>query len=169
MREQTIYILKCAFFVAVVGTLMHFLYDFTGHNFFAGLISPTSESTWEHMKLVFFPMAVGNIWLYRKLKYIDVSNPEGALLTGTLSGTWLIPILFYSYKGILGFGITAIDIATFYISVILAYLFIWHTFSAKWKKSCINTLFILCIIQLLAFIYFSYHPGNIGIFVPPAK
>ena len=167
MQEQRKYVLKSAFFVAIVGTLLPFLYNFTGQHFLAGLISPTNESTWEHMKLIFFPMLVANLWLYRKLASTNDSVSEGPLLAGILLGTWLIPVLFYTYKGILGYDVSVLDIATFYISVTLSYLFIWHTFSSKWKKSYINTLFALCFIQLLAFLFYFYHPGTIGIFVPP--
>ena len=43
-------------FVLITGTISHFIYDWSGQNYILGLIFPTNESTWEHMKLVFFPM-----------------------------------------------------------------------------------------------------------------
>ncbi len=43
-------------FVIVLGTLMHFMYNWSGKHPFAGLIAPVNESVWEHMKLLFFPM-----------------------------------------------------------------------------------------------------------------
>ncbi len=42
-------------FVSLIGTLLHFLYDLTGYKLTA-LFSAVNESTWEHMKLIFFPM-----------------------------------------------------------------------------------------------------------------
>lgn len=168
MNKQCKYIIITAVIVSVIGTLQHFLYDLSGHNFLVGLFCPTNESTWEHMKLVFFPMFLCNICLNNKLKSTGV-HPEGQLLMSSLIGTWLIPFLFYTYRGILGFGISAADIATFYISVILAYLFVWHTINSLWKKSCITALYILCFIQLFAFILFSYTDCRLGIFVPPVK
>ena len=43
-------------FTAVFGTLSHFFYDWSNENVLIGLISPVNESTWEHMKLLFFPI-----------------------------------------------------------------------------------------------------------------
>ena len=42
--------------VAALGTLFHFAYDFTGQNRLIGLFVAINESTWEHMKLLFFPL-----------------------------------------------------------------------------------------------------------------
>ncbi len=41
---------------SIGGTLLHFLYDWSGQNRFAAIFSGVNESTWEHMKLLFFPM-----------------------------------------------------------------------------------------------------------------
>jgi len=46
-------------FVAVTGTVLHFLYDLTGRSILASLVSAVNESVWEHMKLIFYP-----IWLF---------------------------------------------------------------------------------------------------------
>lgn len=43
-------------FVSVAGTLLHFVYDWSGQNPLVGFFAPVNESTWEHMKLLFFPM-----------------------------------------------------------------------------------------------------------------
>ncbi len=45
----------CFLAVSVLGTLLHFLYDKTGSPV-AALFSSVNESTWEHMKLLFFPL-----------------------------------------------------------------------------------------------------------------
>ena len=36
-------------FIAIVGTLLHFVYDWSGQNPAVGIIAPVSESTWEHL------------------------------------------------------------------------------------------------------------------------
>ena len=41
---------------SVGGTLLHFLYEWTGESKIAALFSGVNESTWEHMKLLFWPM-----------------------------------------------------------------------------------------------------------------
>lgn len=42
-------------FTALSGTLMHFAYEYSDQNPLVGMFAPVSESTWEHMKMVFFP------------------------------------------------------------------------------------------------------------------
>ena len=42
--------------VMVLGTLWHFGYEVLGETRIAGYIFPVNESTWEHMKLAFYPM-----------------------------------------------------------------------------------------------------------------
>ena len=41
---------------ALGGTILHFLYDWLGEAVWIAPISGVNESTWEHMKLLFFPM-----------------------------------------------------------------------------------------------------------------
>ena len=45
-----------ALFTAAMGTLLHFVYDWSGGWGAAAAFSAVNESTWEHMKLLFFPM-----------------------------------------------------------------------------------------------------------------
>ena len=48
--------------VAILGSLNHFLYDWTGGSSFAALFCPINESPWEHLKLLFFPFLFVTLW-----------------------------------------------------------------------------------------------------------
>ncbi len=107
-------------FVLITGVLSHFLYEWTGNSFLAGLFTPVNESVWEHMKLLFFPM------LFYSLILIIASKESydclaSSLCFGILTGTLLIPVLFYAYTSLLGKNVLALDIATFALSVIWAF------------------------------------------------
>ena len=82
-------------FVLVTGSLAHFVYDWSSQNFIIGFFFPVSESTWEHMKLVFFPMLLYGLFMYNRLKE-DYPCLASALPAGILSGTFLIPVLALS-------------------------------------------------------------------------
>ena len=41
--------------VSVLGTLAHFCYEWSGEKLLVGAFCAVNESTWEHMKLLFFP------------------------------------------------------------------------------------------------------------------
>ena len=89
-------------FTAVLGTLSHFFYEWSGENSLLALLVPVSESTWEHMKMLFFPMLLFCVFesvLLRK-RYPDLFFAGAA---GILTGLLLIPTIFYTYSGILGF------------------------------------------------------------------
>ena len=57
-RQRQLYYSKITFCILtlILGTLLHFLYEWTGYNYLVGFISPVNESTWEHLKLLFFPV-----------------------------------------------------------------------------------------------------------------
>lgn len=42
-------------FTGAVGTLLHFVYEWTGGNPLIAAFCAVNESTWEHMKLLFVP------------------------------------------------------------------------------------------------------------------
>lgn len=155
--------------VGVLGSLFHFVYDFTGQNRFVGLFVAVNESTWEHMKLMFFPMLLLTGILVPKWRE-TYANVELILNLGNLAATWLIPVLFYTYRGILGFGVSPADIATFYVSELLAFWLILHLIKYRGNpllKRLTAVSYLLIAIQGIAFMWFTYHPPVLGIFAVP--
>ena len=57
MKQRSI-LWQAAGFAAVTfgGTVLHFLYDWTGGSILTAPFSGVNESTWEHMKLLFWPL-----------------------------------------------------------------------------------------------------------------
>ena len=43
-------------FTGALGTLLHFVYEWSGGSMLAGAFSAVNESTWEHMKMLFVPI-----------------------------------------------------------------------------------------------------------------
>ena len=43
-------------FTGALGTLLHFVYEWSGGSALAAWFSAVNESTWEHMKLLFVPL-----------------------------------------------------------------------------------------------------------------
>lgn len=42
-------------FISIIGTLLHFMYEFSGHNKIVSLFAAVNESTWEHIKIALTP------------------------------------------------------------------------------------------------------------------
>ena len=106
------------FFTFLLGTLLHFTYDWSGKNPIVAIFSAINESTWEHLKLLFFPMLISTIIGYF-LFFKTISNYLCAKALGIIVAITFIIILFYTYSGILGKNIPFIDISSFFIATIL--------------------------------------------------
>ncbi|MBO5487291.1 MAG: hypothetical protein J5988_10270 [Eubacterium sp.] len=155
------------FIVAFGGTLAHFVYNWSGKNPVLGLFFPVSESTWEHMKLIFFPMLLWGGTFFHVFRKENSCFPY-LLLSATLLGTGMIPVLFYSYSGILGAHFPALDIATFYVSLLFSFTELYKTRDTCYGRIGKIVLVVLTIIAVLCFFIFSYHAPDYGIFRVPS-
>lgn len=148
------------------GTVLHFLYEWLGEAAWIAPFSGVNESTWEHMKLLFWPMllyAVAQRFLFRERKDFWCVKLRGILL-----GLSLIPILFYTYNGVIGPSPDWINIAIFFISVAIAYIYETRLFNSGNLRCRSQRLAIgmLAVIGLL-FVIFTFTTPEIGIFKDP--
>ena len=151
---------------SLLGTLLHFLYDWSGESVWTAPFSGVNESTWEHMKLLLWPMllyAVVQSFFFKEYKNFWCVKLRGALL-----GLSLIPILFYTYNGVIGKSPDWINITIFFTSAAIVY--IYEAFrlhnpkqSCKSPKSAIAVLGVIA----LLFILFTFRTPEIGIFKDP--
>ena len=150
-------------FVIITGTLSHFVYDWSGQNCIVGFFTPVSESTWEHMKLCFFPMLLYSLYLIQKRK---ATQPciSSSMAGGILTGTFAIPMLFYTYTGILGKSFPPLDIGVFIVSVMLAFYTVYRLSLSCRAQGHTIVLWMAVIVLILCFIWFTYHSPGIGIF-----
>ena len=107
-------------FISLIGTLLHFMYEWTNHNKVVSLFAAVNESTWEHIKIALTPIF---IWtLYDGAVYGLNPNYFVAKMLSILVIILLIPILFYGYKIFTKKSILAIDITIFYVAIITSCL-----------------------------------------------
>ncbi len=151
---------------SLLGTLLHFLYDWLGKAKWIAPFSGVNESTWEHMKLLFWPL-----FLFAVVEYFFFREREDfwcIKLRGTLLGLVLIPVLFYTYNGVIGKSPDWINIVIFFLSAAVTFLYETHLFrrgnlTCKWAKL---SLIILVFIGVL-FILFTFVTPTLGIFLDP--
>ena len=147
------------------GTILHFLYDWLGEAVWVTPFSGVNESTWEHMKLLFWPSFIFAI--IQGFYFKESENFWCVKLRGLLLGLGLIPILFYTYNGVIGKSPDFINIAIFFISAAAEYIYEARLF--KRGITCRSqrlALLILCFIGVL-FIIFTFKTPEIGIFKDP--
>lgn len=148
------------------GTLLHFLYDWLGEAKWIAPFSGVNESTWEHMKLLFWPMLFYAI--VQRFFFRDRENFWCIKARGILLGILLIPVLFYTYNGVIGRSPDWINIAIFFLSAAISYicetrLFNSHKILCRSQKGAVGTLALVA----LLFIIFTFATPEIGIFKDP--
>lgn len=164
------------------GTLLHYLYDWTGSVWIAPF-SGVNESTWEHMKLFFWPMflfAILQSFIFRDYRYRYLyPNFWPTQLKGIWLGLGLIPVLFYTYNGAIGRSPDFVNIAIFFVAAAVAYLFIARRLtptaptdvtditdmSASLRAARISRAALVG--TALLFLVFTFAPPEIGLFKDP--
>ena len=148
------------------GTLLHFLYDWLGGAVWVAPFSGVNESTWEHMKLLFWPMllyAVAQSFFFRDRKDFWCVKLRGSLL-----GLGLIPIIFYTYNGVVGKSPDWLNIAIFFVSAAGAYICETRLFE-KGSVTCARPKWAVAALGALAvaFVVFTFLTPEIGLFRDP--
>lgn len=154
-------------FVSIAGSISHFVFEWSGYNFAAGLIFPVNESTWEHLKLLYFPYIIWTAIEYQCLK--KEKGILAAKLIGAAAGMFFITIFFYTYTGAIGKSIEILNILSFFIGVSAS--FFTDYFFIKTQKFSNRRTDTICLAGLIAlggiFIIFTISPPFIPLFKDP--
>lgn len=151
---------------SLLGTLFHFLYEWTNQSTIAALVSGVNESTWEHMKLLFFPMFFYGVVQSRFFK--ERRDFWCVKTVGITTGILLIPVLFYTYNGAFGKSPDFINIAFFFVAAAVSYLLetrLYKNGSVVCKRPWI--LVVLLIVIAALFVIFTFLPPKIPLFADP--
>lgn len=153
-----------AIFAIVLGSLLHFAFEWFGNNPFVGAFTSINESTWEHIKLAFYPMLITTIigtYIFKEYKNFLCAKTIGILTT-----ICFIVVFFYTYTGILGRNISAIDISSFIFAITLGEYLSYRLIISDYK--CDNALSATILVVLtFCFIIFTYYPPQINLFQDP--
>ncbi len=137
-------------FISLIGTLLHFMYEWTNHNKVVSLFAAVNESTWEHIKIALTPIF---IWtLYDGAVYGLNPNYFVAKMVSILVIILLIPILFYGYKIFTKKSILVIDITIFYLAIITSCLVFKYIINIKPLP-----FFYIYLSVVLLFIIFGFY------------
>lgn len=153
-------------FVSLLGSVLHFVYSWTNENVLVAPFSAINESTWEHMKLIYFPMLIYALIQSRFFK--DCYNYWCIKLIGILTGLTLIPVLFYTYNGVFGKSPDFVNIAIFFVAAAVAFL-IENYLLKKGKPQCKYNKFAFFIVIFIGvlFIIFTFISPQLTLFKDP--
>lgn len=152
---------------SVLGVVFHFIYNWTKANPIAGLFFPINESTWEHLKLIFFPILILSLIEYFVFG-IQYANFIFTKFVSVLLGMTITVVLFYTYSGIYGKNSDVLNILIYFASMAAAYILSYRWIRGK-KMSGIPTTvgYWGFVILMLLFFLFSMFPPKIGLFISP--
>ncbi len=152
-------------FVFLLGSLLHFLFEWSGESPFVGWFASVNESVWEHFKLGFWP-----ICLFALMEYRFVRQYANNFLAAKAAAVYIIPIVtglvFYGYTAIIGTEILIVDIIIFLVAIAIGQVTGYFIMTRTELRGYFNVISIILII-LLAFILilFTFYPPHLPIFL----
>ncbi len=152
------------FFIGLVGAGLHYTFELSGFSAPMALISSVNESTWEHLKMVFWPGLLFALVEYTYVRDV-VHNYWFAKAVGLFTMPAVIALGWYAYTPFTGTSVFQLDLVLFYVAVLagqfLSYkLLTTPPLGARTLRIGIIGIFLM----LAAFSLFTYFPPKIFLF-----
>ena len=119
-RSILLYELAGMVLIIIIGTLLHFTFEWSGFQPIAGIFSAVNESVWEHLKIAFWPTLLYTIIEFRYL-IKKTNNFFFAKALGIYAIMIIIPTIFYAYTIFIEHNLT-IDVLSFMLAILLGQL-----------------------------------------------
>jgi len=153
------------FFIGLVGAALHFTYELS--DFSSNVVayfSAVNESTWEHLKMVFFPGLV-----FALIKYTYVRDKVNNYLIAKTASLTVMPLVivigWYIYAPAVGRNIYPVDLALFYLAVFIGQFVSYNLLMRPPMEKKFNNYAIGIFLALfLAFSTFTFYPPRIFLF-----
>lgn len=164
MRRAKKWILWGIPLLFAVGSLFHFIYEFTGNLFAVGLFAPVNESVFEHTKLVVLPLFLWWLaFLIPKQNRLNLDKWLTAALVSIIVSAVTIPMLFYFYTGAFGVELLWVDIIILLLALAAGQLLGLHYLrygrGIPWQAA-----FVLLVLVLALFVLGTLSPPKLPIF-----
>lgn len=152
-------------FIGLVGASLHFTFELSN---FSSLVvayfSAVNESTWEHLKMVFFPGL-----LFALIEYTYVREQVNNYIIAKTASLFVMPLIitvgWYIYAPLLGRSFYPMDLFLFYLAVfigqIVSYKLLTHPpLEKQYTQYAIGVFAAL----FIAFSMFTFFPPTIFLF-----
>ncbi len=154
-------------FTAAAGALLHGAYDWGGR--WTAAFSSVNGSTWEHMKLLFVPVFLFSLvqmcLLGREYPYLPAARACSAFF-----GLGLIPVLFYTYTGVLGYRLPWADGALFLLADLGTFWLDFRLLRRSRRTALWRQVLGLAALWGLAFcfVWCTFRPPELALWQDPA-
>jgi hypothetical protein len=154
-------------FISLLGSLLHFAFEFFGEWPPVALIAAVNESVWEHLKLAFWPALIYALieWPYFRR---HIKNFWTAKAIGILVMPLIIISLFYGYTGLAGHNVLWLDISLFVLAVLIGQMLSCRILLRPSFASGIKIpAMILVVLMIAAFSLLTFFPLHCPLFCDP--
>lgn len=151
-------------FLIVVGSLLHFAFDWSNHLPLIGVISAVNESVWEHLKLGFWSLVLFSLIEYWFVKD-ETNNFLLAKGLGVITLQGFILLVFYTYTMFSAKPILVIDISSYILGSVLCQVVSYMILTRTAVRKTLNRLGLaLILIHAALLITFTFAPPKLPIF-----
>jgi len=169
MNQKKVFTWELAGFVIIslLGSFLHFVFDLLGKWPPAALIAAVNESTWEHLKLAFWPAL-----FYALIEWPFFRRHAKDFWTAKAIGLVAMPIVivsvFYGYTALAGRNFLWADISLFVLAVLIGQLLscrilLRPSFRSRFKTPAM----ILLVLMIAAFSLLTFFPPHNPLFRDP--
>ncbi len=155
-------------FIMLVGSFFHFIYELSGFHPLAAVFGSVNESSWEHLKLFFYPGLLFFLVQHAFVKEFANNYWWGKAMALLVTPVGVL-VSFYFYLGIVlpiwGEGTLALDIATGAFGVLLGNIVSYRILTAppyRPNRAVVGLGIMLAI--TVAFLTLTYYPPKFFIF-----
>ncbi len=152
-------------FISIFGVFLHFAYGLSDEAKLVGYFGAVNESLWEHLKLIFWP-----VFLFSLIEFFAYGKNEkdffAIKMCSLFCSLMFLVVFFYTYSGILGFSLSAVDIALFFVSSFLNQYISYRLLTSDGSGDNSDSFrgFIVLMLLAVCFIIWTYNPPMLGIF-----
>ncbi len=153
------------FFIGLIGAALHFTFELSNFsNMVVAFFSAVNESTWEHLKMVFWPGVVFSLIEYSYIRD-QVNNFLVAKAVSLFVMPMIIVIGWYGYTPFTQRSIFQLDLLLFYVAVLLGQIISYKILTRDALSKRAATLSAAGLfVMLIAFSTFTFYPPEIFLF-----
>lgn len=151
--------------MVVLGTCMHFVHEAVPAGFvadFLGNIFPVNETSWEHMKMIWYPfLAAGIILSFRKKN----RGYFAAFIVCSVIAMLMQLGAFSIYQSFTEESVLILDIVIYISSMVFCILMAFDFATRKWTQQFLPLWIVLAVIITASIVYLTYCPGDGYVFL----
>lgn len=152
---------------SILGTLLHFAFEWSGESRIIALFAPINESPWEHMKMLYFPFFTFTIYTKFKLAK-DKFNVYYSNYTAIVLGMIATLCYYYTLNGMLGGNNEWVNLSSFFVGMAAAFIISYFLINNTVGRGMPNAIAgIMLVVTCLAFFLFTFKPPLIPLFQDP--